>query len=177
MRPCSSMGALSVGPLSLNSLIGSERARFAFLLFPLSHTLFLSLSHSLPRLLFIFYGRSVKPEAEERARRRSATHTGLGRHGYRNHDLAFSTLRGSARYLSRHLHIKLTHNARHISGNHWRVFVPAMRRQRETKCGERTDLRKGESITGKIERRRSNQPRSFCHAGSFFNGQLVSNMH
>ena len=39
---------------------------------------------------------------------------GQGRHGYRNHDLAFSTLHESTRYLC-YLHIKLTHNSRHIS--------------------------------------------------------------
>lgn len=60
------------------------------------------------------------------------THTGLGRHGYRNHDLAFATLHGSARYLSRHLHIKLTHNARHISG------TARARARRIRECATRT---------------------------------------
>lgn len=56
---------------------------------------------------------------------------GWGRHGYRNHDLAFSTLRRSTRYLSRYLHIKLTHNVRHISSNCVRLCTPSEGERRE----------------------------------------------
>ena len=56
-------------------------------------------------------GREREREREEERR------GGLRRHGYRNHDLAVSTLHGSTRYLPGHLHIKLTHNARHISAS------------------------------------------------------------
>lgn len=66
---------------------------------------------------------------------------GWGRHGYRNHDLAFSTLRRSTRYLSRYLHIKLTHNVRHISSNCVRLCTPQRQTEREKKRGERPNAK------------------------------------
>lgn len=55
--------------------------------------------------------------------------------------------------LSLHLHIKLTHNVRHISGNHGRVFVFAMRRERsrekERKRDQVKNKPKGEKYYGK----------------------------
>jgi len=100
MRPWSSIGGLSADFLSLNSFIGSERASdslLSALLRPLFLSLSLSLSfsfrsHLATLALFISYDRSLAQDREgQEAREDEATHTaGPGRHGYRNHDLAFS---------------------------------------------------------------------------------------
>ena len=122
MRPWSSTRGLSVGPLSLNSLSASQQPFLAF-------SPSLSLSLSLSSVILRCTGPRVRPgdraksrrEEEEEEERRG----GLRRHGYRNHDLAVSTLHGSTRYLPGHLHIKLTHNARHISGSAVRCCAPS----------------------------------------------------
>jgi len=67
-------GGLSVGSLSLNSLIGTERGQFSSSFRSLIHFLLLLLI-----VLALHLPRSVRPEAEEWARRRSATHTGVGK--------------------------------------------------------------------------------------------------
>lgn len=169
-------GGLSVGPyLSIHSSGVSERdSHFS------SFRSLLVLSLFLPRLFFIFYGRSGKTGGRRASKKEERDIHRAGK--TRLLESRLSLLRGSVRYLSRHLHIKLTHNVRHISGNHWRVFVPAMRRQRD-RAWRINRSSKGGKYYGK-DRASSTESAAFffffllpCRAGSFFNGQLVSNMH